>query len=436
MDWTMLVRMQSVFYSSSSQKFTCQISRVPTMLTTSEILVIRNFQLPNSQVALIPNAGLKLTISDASIQLDGEWKVRFGFISDDGNFDLKVLGLGISVGLSLGSDGSGRPTVIPSDCSCHISEVQVHLSGPFGWLVKLFEDSVESALRKSMENQICPVVTESIKSKLEPVLQTMPVTSKIDNVAAIDYSLTGPPSVAAEWIDAQLKGEFFEFSHRSTPPFSPPEFSFPVDDNLMIYFGISEYLFNTAGFVYYSAGALVFNITDDMIPKEYSIRLNTSSFGTLIPQISKMYPNMLIELQISSSIAPSLNIHAGNLTLMPVVDIQAYAILPNSSLAPLFLLQLTTGALAKVAVDSGRIVGNVELSRIEMKLVHSDVGPFSVTLINVAVNYYVSSILLPRVNGILKKGYPLPLLDDIKLYDVVLKSYEHFLLFGANVHYG
>ncbi|CAH2292157.1 bactericidal permeability-increasing [Pelobates cultripes] len=399
-------------------------------------LVIRNVQLPGSQVSLLPNVGLKVTISGAFIQLGGQWKVRYAFISNDGDFDLKVEGISISVGLSLGSDAIGRPTVSPSDCSCHIADIDVHFSGSFGWLINLFHDSIESGLRSALEDKICPSVIDSINSQLEPLLQTLPVTAKIDKVAAIDYSLMGRPTVTADYVDAQLKGEFFELSHRSTPPFSPPPLSLPDDHDLMVYFGASEYLFNSAGFVYQSAGALVFNVTDDMIPKDFSIRLNTSAFGALIPQISKMYPDMLMKLQISSPTSPSLNIVPGNLTISPVLHIQAYAILPNSSLVPLFLLELTTQALVKVAMNVGRIQGHLELSKIQIELKHSDVGPFSVSLLNMAVNYYVSNILLPRVNDILQKGYPFPLLDHIQLSDVVIKPYQHFLLFGANVHYG
>ncbi|KAM4692456.1 bactericidal permeability-increasing protein-like [Rhinophrynus dorsalis] len=399
-------------------------------------MVIRSFQLPTSQITLVPNVGLKLSISGAFIQVDGQWKVKFIHISDHGHFDLKVEGLSISVGLRLGSDGSGRPTITPTDCSCHISDVKVHVSGKFSWLVDIFHKSIDKALRKSIEDQLCPIVTKSITSKLQPLLQTLPVTAKIDKVAAIDYSLTGPPSVTAEYVDVQLKGEFFELSHRSTPPFTPPAVSFPVDHNLMVYFGVSDYLFNTAGFVYQSAGKLVFSVTDDMIPKNFSVHLNTSSFGTLIPQISKMYPNMLMKLKISTPAAPFLNINPGNLTISPVLDMQAYVILPNSSLASLFLLNLTTSVLVKVGVNSGRIVGNLVLSRVQMEVVHSDVGPFSVAILNIAVNYYISNILLPQVNEVLNKGYPLPLLDHVQLTDVVLKPYEHFLLFGANVHYG
>lgn len=38
-----------------------------------------------------------------------------------------------------------------------------------------------------------------------------------------------------------------------------------MDRDRMLYFGASSYLFNTAGFVYHAAGALVFEITNDMV---------------------------------------------------------------------------------------------------------------------------------------------------------------------------
>ncbi|XP_075033763.1 BPI fold-containing family B member 1 [Mixophyes fleayi] len=400
-----------------------------------ENMVITDFQLPDSQVTLLPNVGLKLSISGAFIKIHGGWSVHYLFVSDGGSFDLNVLGISISTGLSLGSDGSGRPTISASDCSAHISDMQVHFSGGFDWLINLFDDNIASSLRNTMQNEICPQVIDAVKNQLEPVFQSLPVTAKIDNVAAIDYSLLVPPTVTAESLDVQLKGEFFELSHRSPPPFSPQPLSLPADYNLMVYFGVSDYLFNTAGFVYQSAGMLIYNVTDDMIPKEVPTRLNTSSFGILIPQISKMFPNMLMKLKISSPSAPFLTIEAGNMTLSPLVDIQAYAILPNSSLAPLFLLNLTTDVMAKVAVTSGVIVGNLELSRIKIDLKHSDVGPFSVGIIDYAVNYYISHILLPKVNEILKKGYPLPLPDHMQLSNVVLKLYEHYFLLGADVQY-
>ncbi|XP_029468729.1 bactericidal permeability-increasing protein [Rhinatrema bivittatum] len=399
-------------------------------------LVIRNFQLPSSQLVPVPSVGLKLSISNGFIQLDGQWSAKKAFIKDHGSFDMKVEGLSVAVDLALGRDSSGRPTISVSNCNSHISNVRVHISGKLSWLLDLFHKKIDAEFRKVLEGKICPIVSESVNTKLQPILQTLPVTVKIDHVAGLDYSLAGTPTATADSVDVNLKGEFFDLAHRATIPFPPPVIGFPADHNLMVYFGVSEYVFNTASFVYQAAGALIFNVTDDMIPKDFQVRLNTSSFGTFIPQVEKMYPNMLMKMMMSTPSAPFLNITPGNLTVTPALDIQAFAVLPNSSLAPLFLLDVTTEVSAKIAVNSTRITGSLTLSRLQLTLKHSDVGPFSVSLLNIAVNYYVSHILLPQINDILGKGFPLPVLDHIELTNLILKPQQDFLQLGANVNYG
>uniref|UniRef100_A0A8C5QCT6 Bactericidal permeability-increasing protein n=1 Tax=Leptobrachium leishanense TaxID=445787 RepID=A0A8C5QCT6_9ANUR len=189
------------------------IKHMGTVKYSFDSMAVRSFQLPSSQISLVPGVGLKLTISGAFIQVDGQWKISY-----------------------------------------------IHM-----WLVDLFQHNIEKDLRKAIEDQICPLVSESITTKLEPLLQTLPVTAKIDGVAAIDYSLTGTPLVMSEFVDVPLKGEFFNYGNRSAPPFSPPALSFPAEHSLMVYFGASEYLFNTAGYVYQMAGKLSFTITDDMV---------------------------------------------------------------------------------------------------------------------------------------------------------------------------
>ncbi|KYO44169.1 bactericidal permeability-increasing protein [Alligator mississippiensis] len=383
-------------------------------------LDLRSFQLPSSQIVPVPNVGLRVSVSKAFAHLTGKWKVKKRFIKDHGSFDLKVEGISISIGLKLGSDASGRPTVTTSECSTQISNVRIHISGRFGWLYKLFHKKIESSFRKTMESKVCEEVTSSVSTQLQPYLQTLPVTTKIDNVAGIDYSL----------------GEFFSLAHRLPAPFPPPALAFPTEHDRMVYLGASSYFFNTAGFVYQTAGVLVFNITDDMVPKGVEFHLNTSTFSAFIPKLEKLYPDRLMKLQVMTSSAPSLTITPGGLSLMPVVDIQAYAILSNSSLAPLFLLSLTSNISATVAVNSSRIGGTLALGRLKLSLKHSDVGPFSVQLLQSLMNIYGSKILLPRLNERLKAGFPLPLPDRIKLSSILLQPHQNFLLLAADVHYG
>uniref|UniRef100_A0A8C4WTI7 Bactericidal permeability-increasing protein n=1 Tax=Eptatretus burgeri TaxID=7764 RepID=A0A8C4WTI7_EPTBU len=112
----------------------------------------------------------------------------------------------------------------------------------------------------------------------------------------------------------------------------------------MLYFGVSEYLFNTAGFAYHSAGALNYLITNNLasflIPKKSPFQLNTSSIGKLIPEVQKQYPNMLMEVRVLSNAPPAVIIQPKKTILSGYADILTFAILPNGSRAFLFLNHL------------------------------------------------------------------------------------------------
>ncbi|NXG67389.1 BPI protein, partial [Hemiprocne comata] len=303
-------------------------------------LDLHSFHLPYSRISLVPNVGLQVSISNAFASVNGNWRVKLYFIRDHGSFDLRVENIYIKTNLKLGRDASGKPTIDASDCSTRISKVWAHFSGKFGWLYNLFYNAVEFRFRKILEGKVCDVVDSSVRRELQPYLRTLPVTARIDAKAGIDYALVAPPAATAQSLDVDLKGEFFSLAHRSAVPFSPLPLALPPDHDHMVYFGASSYFFNTAGFAYHAAGLLVFEITDSMIPKDVEFHLTTSTFSAFIPQLEKMYPNMPMKLRLSAPSAPFLSIGPGGLLLTPVVDVQAYAILPDARLAPLFLLSL------------------------------------------------------------------------------------------------
>uniref|UniRef100_A0A7N5P6I3 Bactericidal permeability-increasing protein n=2 Tax=Ailuropoda melanoleuca TaxID=9646 RepID=A0A7N5P6I3_AILME len=400
-------------------------------------MVIRGFQLPSSQIKLAPSKGLDLSMRNANVKISGKWKARKKFIKTSGNFDLSVEGVSISAGLQLGFDpASGLPTATCSSCNNDINSVHVHISGgKLGWLIQLFHKKIESSIRKTMSSKICQVVTSSVSSKLQSYLKTLRVTTKIDQVAGINYSLVAPLTATADSLDGQLKGEFYNVAHPSPPPFAPRALAFPPDHDRMVYLGISEYFFNTAGFVYQQAGVLHLTVTDDMIPKGSKFRLTTTFFGALIPQVAKMFPNMTVQLNIWASCPPHLTMLPAGLVFTPDLETQAFAVLPNSSLAPLFVLHLSTNVSMEVGATSDRLVGKLRLDRLLLELKHSDVGPFSVEVLQAIMNYVLPTVAIPKINERLQKGFLLPLPANVQLFNLVLQSHQNFLLFGADVHY-
>ncbi|XP_031982844.1 bactericidal permeability-increasing protein-like [Corvus moneduloides] len=411
--------------SDKSGKVRYQLSR----------LRLRDFRLPYSRITPISNVGLQVSISNAFAELDGDWRVKLRFVRAHGSFNLKVENVYIKISLRLGSDAAGKPTVSTSECSARISKVRVRFSGRLGWLYNLFHRAIESRLRKTLESKICDIVDKSVRNELQKFVQTLPVTARIDAKTGIDYSLVAAPRATAQFLDAGLKGEFYSLAHRSTVPFSPLPLALPSDHDRMVYFGASSYFFNTAGIAYHEAGALVFEITEDMIPKDSRFSLDTSLFSAFIPQLEEMYPNMPVKFRLSTPTAPFLTIGPGGISLNPIVEAQAYAILPNSSLAPLFLLSLTGNVSAVINVRSGRIVGSLDVGRIRLSLKDSAVGTFEVRTIQSLMNILTSSSLLPRLNARLDEGFPLPLLDRIQLSNILVRFYQNFLLLGADVHF-
>ncbi|KAM6147846.1 bactericidal permeability-increasing protein-like [Erethizon dorsatum] len=520
-----------------------------------------NFQLPSPQIRLQPNVGLQLSISNANVIINGKWKARKNFLKASGNFVLRVEGLSISADLKLGSDpASGHVTVACSSCSSSINKVRLSISNSrLGWLIRLFHKKIDSLLQKTLNNKICKILTSSVDTDLQRYIETLPgqpcilelleerfktvfvdmeLTSKIDKVAEIDYSLVASPIATADSLDLPLKGEFFSQADHSPPPFDPPVMAIPPDHDRMVYLGMSDYFFNTAGLVYQQAGVLKWTLTNDKagdpgpllslweprfphfllqkghedevrsqcprgeaelwqaarsdrelnpcsvrsafrdragrhneeevawsgpdwrmwawrranwdttycdwfaadktfsgqaslttptppgLPKGSTFHLTTNFLGELLPQVSQMFPNMAVQFVLSVSSPPHLVMQPSGLTLAPNLEAEAFAVLPNSSLASLFLLGMSMNAHVEVGANSDRLMGELMVDTLQLELIHSNIGTFPVELLQEAMNYIVPSVVLPKVNKRLQRGFPLPVPSRVQLSNLVLRSYE------------
>uniref|UniRef100_A0A9L0TCC5 Bactericidal permeability-increasing protein n=1 Tax=Equus caballus TaxID=9796 RepID=A0A9L0TCC5_HORSE len=382
------------------------------------------------------------------------WFGRVSYESNgilNGTFGLSVDGISISVSLNLGKDPSGRPTASVAHCDSSIDGIDINISGPLSRIQNFFHGIMEIYFKNILEQKICEMVRMSTTSRLEPYLRTLPVTSMIDQVAGIDYSLVGAPQVTSQCLDTPFKGEFFGRSWHSPVPFDAPPIRLPQEHDRMIYFAVSDFVFNTASRVYHQAGHMKFIIQNEhlksltklannesakkwrkqysnsscqtskstsltatvscfassflllllQIPLDSSIALNTNSFRALIPQLAKLYPNMQLEFETSPESAPFLMFTPGNVTLLPVIDIQTFALPPNSSdRKPLFQLRVRTSISATIGVTSSRIIASLtSVSRLTLELKHSNVGFVNVQSMETILNYYAFHILYPSLNG-------------------------------------
>ncbi|XP_047602015.1 lipopolysaccharide-binding protein-like [Lutra lutra] len=398
-------------------------------------LKIHHFELRNSDLRLRPRQGVRASLSNNYVFISGNWKVKKAFVTLDGTFDVSVDDISISVSLNLGKDPSGRPTASVAHCRNSIGHMSVDISGQLSWILNLFHERIENNFKNILEQKICEMVRKSTTSYLEPYLRTLPVILMIDQIAGIDYSLVGAPQVNSQVLDTPFKGKFFGRNWRSPALFNAPSIRLPEKHDHMVYFAISEYVLNTASWVYHQAGRMNFTIQNRHIPPDSPIRLHTSSFRAIAPRLSRMYPNMELELETTPESAPFLTFTPGNVTLMPVIDIQAFVLLPTSSDRKLlFRLRVTTNISATISANSDRIVGSVTTgSKLKLELKHSNIRFINVELMEAILNYYALHTMYPSLNAKLEKGFPLPLPRDTHLNSLELQVHENFLLLGANL---
>ncbi|XP_070276412.1 lipopolysaccharide-binding protein-like isoform X2 [Myotis yumanensis] len=384
-------------------------------------LRISNFQIRNSDLSLLPGRGVRASLSNNYVSIGGNWKVKKAFITLQGTFDLSVDGVSISIYLNLGEDGSGRPTASVAHCSNSVGHVSIHISGNLSWILNLFHKRIENKLKDILKQEICEIVRKSTSSHLEPYLRTLPVTLMIDQVAGIDYSLVGAPQVTSQGLDTPFKIQILT--------------EFLSDHSAKEWWNPRCLASETTPFITTMSCFLSNFLLLLQSPLDFPIHLHTKSLGAVIPQLARLYPNTELELEMSPESAPFLMFTPGNVTCMPVMNIQAFALLPNSSnRKPLFQLRARTDISATISVSSGRVLGSLTPgSKLKLELKHSNIGFFNVQLLESIFNYYASYIIYPSLNAKFEKGFPLPLPRDTYLNSLELQVHKNFLFVGANI---
>ncbi|KAL3059233.1 hypothetical protein OYC64_011201 [Pagothenia borchgrevinki] len=407
------------------------IGKVKYSLTNMKMVEVG---LPTAALDLVPGTGVKLSIVNAYFRLEGNWRVKYLFVKDSGSFNLNANDISFSTSLSIKNDQTGRPVVNSLDCGANVGKTSIHFKGGASWLYNLFSKYIDSAIRKAMQKQICPLVANAV-SDLNNNLKTLNVLAKVDQFAEIEYSMVASPAVSNTSIDFGLKGEFYNIGKHQEPPFSPAAFSLPPQINNMLYIGVSSFTTESAAFVYNTAGTLSLYITDDMIPQGSPIRLNTRTFGAFIPQVAKRFPGLMMKLLVKTVKTPVITFEPNNATVQTFASVTAYAIQPNATLTPLFVLNLDSSVSARVFVSGTRLAGAVTLNKMDLTLGTSYVGDFQVGSLDNIFQMVLKMVVIPRINAQLAKGYPLPTLGKMKLVNTQLLVLKDYMLVGTDVQF-
>ncbi|NWT67645.1 BPIFC protein, partial [Prunella himalayana] len=190
---------------------------------------------------------------------------------------------------------------------------------------------------------------------------TLTAVMQIDDLAEVDYSLSGLPAVFQPFIDLDLKGVVFPAGIYTDSPYVAASFTIPDQSDSMLYLAFSEYFFQTSSFAYYTTGA--FNMTIAEETCSY-FNINTEIFSSIIPEVAKYavtpYPVML---KLMSSEIPIIRLQQDSFTVGIQGSMEVLAILPDSTTQSLFTLNIAANTSISLNIFDQKLMGSLCLNR-------------------------------------------------------------------------
>ncbi|KAM5135792.1 bactericidal permeability-increasing protein-like [Mantella aurantiaca] len=369
-------------------------------------LQFKSLDLSHSGPTFYPDTGIKVSIHQGQIQVVGKLRIKTALFSGSSRLELWLRGSSATVSLGITCDDLGHGAVWDAGCISDVGQVDLSFYGGSGWIFNLFKGAVVGPVRSAISPEICPLF-KKIVTQIEEKLSSLPVSLPVDSMVDVDIGLVGHPLITSKSADLLVKAEFVAQSQHLLP-YQPEKLVLPDVDSHMLLLALSQFSFNSAGFVHYKAGFLKSNITDDMIPKQSPMRLNIRSLGFFVPELPTRFPDSPpLLLQVSARSAPTVSCQPDSLTAQASANIEIYAMYPNQTLSSLFQMQADCLIDVNLVLSEGTVGTTISVKNFSLSLVHSNVGTVKMDTMQKTLNLALK-IALPFLNDHLKNVFPLP----------------------------
>ncbi|XP_071698914.1 putative BPI/LBP family protein At1g04970 [Rutidosis leptorrhynchoides] len=378
-----------------------------------------------------PEGTLTLSNSEDSFGLI----VFFGkMANNNGKFSRHVILHDVS-GMEIGSllsldyeEGSMKLSVM--ECNCLIHYISVHLKGGASWLyqgiVDAFKDEIISAVEKAFIKKL-----KSEVSKLASVLQTLPKQIPVVNKVSLNVTFVNNPFLSDTSLGFEINGLFIDsksntvqYHNHLQPPVSCS------DPSKMIGFALDEAVFESAFTFYYNAMFMHWIV--DKVPEQNL--LNTAGWRFIIPQLYKKYPNADMNLNISLSEPPLVQISSRNIAATVFADL-IIDVLKTDETIPVICISLLMSGTGTVQIIGNNLSGHVKLDGFTMSLKWSKIGTLHMLLIQPMIRTMIKTVLLPYANAKLGIGFPLPIINGFMLQNAEIISTQSRITVCSDVSY-
>lgn len=227
-------------------------------------------------------------------------------------------------------------------------------------------------------------------------------------------------------------------------PLAPPPFP-PVSsatDTTMLQLLLADEVMNCMSWVSTFNGALNFTLTDSDLPSGFPLRLNTTDWAVLIPQLATMYPNQLMELGISPASAPAITTDpsagvsgAAQFLLQNSVVNKDGSLTYTHTLGLNILVGLNVSIVnAQPPATNATVLFSLSALNTTLTVVESAIGTIDLTTLDglLAVG---DPIIRSLVNAALAKGVPIPISPGLQFVDPQISYFGGFVGIGSDFTY-
>ncbi|CAC5392013.1 LBP [Mytilus coruscus] len=400
-------------------------------------LIVNDFKAPKSAITLASGSDVEWRATKIGLEIDGTFEYIFLFIKGGGDFTVKASDLSFAVGIQIGVDTNGKPTIKTTSCDCKIGPLKIKFRGKRAWIYNILTTLASNAIATMLQKKVCEKVKDVLDKKAEEELCSFQAEIQLGEHLTLDYRLLSAPHITSEYIEGDFKGEVFWTMNRTEAPFTPAPMASITDNKKMAYLTVSNYIFNSMGYQAYAHGLLIYNLTSQKMRDKNDL-LNTTCddacIGKLIPQIGQLYPNCHVEIHLQSTDWPRVFITEKAVQILSKNNVTFSARKPDNTLHFMFRIHAVTMASVKINLNGDALSGTIDYMKVETNVTNSLIGDIDETTFQLLVDDAVKKVIKPMINDYLKDvGIQLPSTDNLQFKDAKIEFLRNTILVETNV---
>jgi len=304
------------------------------------------------------------------------------------------------------------------------------------WLYDIIIDIFEPEIESALDSTLSSAISSAVSTLANSALQQLPVTEEVYPNVQIDFAMvTNPIFNSGLFLETEHVGEFQEMNNTLTPPFSPSDLPDPVPSR-MLQILVGDYVANTALFVFYAEGLINDQLYPPDIPDWFPYKLNTSSFCLFVDDLCKDYPDAPMMLNVYATSLPSFNFTNSGADLNMIGNADFYVIDANNTNTPVFGLSIQALANGTAMIVNGSsLAGELGYVHSVITANSSEVGTVRAGLMQTVVDDLLSKLVIPYLNKIIGKGFPLPTIDGLGFSDPDISIATNCIVIQTDVTY-